>query len=85
MAEVTIYSKKVCPFCVKAKGLLKSKGVDFKEVSIETSEENRAEMLAKSNGAMTVPQIFIDDLHVGGCDDLFALDAKGELDGLLAK
>lgn len=83
MAEVKLYSKKVCPFCVRAKGLLKSKGVSITEISIESSEENRAEMLKKSNGAMTVPQIFIGDYHVGGCDDLFALDAKGELDSLL--
>ncbi|MBN2618790.1 MAG: glutaredoxin 3 [Spirochaetales bacterium] len=85
MANVIMYSKKVCPYCVKAKGLLKSKGVNIHEISIENSNELREEMLSKSNGQMTVPQIFINDFHVGGCDDLYALDAKGELDILLNK
>lgn len=84
MANVTLYSKKICPFCIRAKGLLKSKGVNINEISIETDMEQREEMLKKSNGAMTVPQIFIGDYHVGGCDELFALDEKGELDKLLA-
>lgn len=84
MANVTLYSKKICPFCIRAKGLLKSKGANINEISIETDMEQREEMLKKSNGAMTVPQIFIGDYHVGGCDELFALDAKGELDKLLA-
>lgn len=84
MANVTLYSKKVCPFCVRAKGLLNSKGVSINEISIETDMEKREEMLKKSNGAMTVPQIFVGDYHVGGCDELFALDSKGELDKLLA-
>ena len=85
MADVIIYTKKVCPFCVKAKGLLKAKGVQVKEISIEGSIELRNEMIEKSNGLMTVPQIFIDNFHVGGCDDLFALESKGGLDPLLAK
>ena len=84
MVNVTLYSKKICPFCIRAKGLLKSKGANINEISIETDMEQREEMLKKSNGAMTVPQIFIGDYHVGGCDELFALDAKGELDKLLA-
>lgn len=83
MAKVVMYTKKVCPYCVKAKGLLKSKGVEINEISIEGDNDKREEMLSKSNGAMTVPQIFIDEYHVGGCDDLYALDAKGELDPLL--
>ncbi|QEN04576.1 glutaredoxin 3 [Thiospirochaeta perfilievii] len=83
MASVVMYTKKICPFCVRAKGLLKSKGADITEISIEGSNDLREEMLNKSNGSMTVPQIFIGDLHVGGCDDLFALDARGELDTLL--
>ncbi len=83
MANVVMYTKKICPYCVRAKGLLKSKGAQVEEISIETDMEKREEMLSKSNGQMTVPQIFIGDFHVGGCDDLFALDAKGELDTLL--
>ncbi|MGL1892851.1 MAG: glutaredoxin 3 [Spirochaetaceae bacterium] len=84
MANVVMYSKKVCPYCVRAKGLLKAKGVEVVEISIEGDISKREEMLSKSNGAMTVPQIFIDDFHVGGCDDLFALEAKGELNKLLS-
>lgn len=84
MANVILYSKKICPFCVRAKGLLKSKGVDITEISIEQDMDQREEMLKKSNGAMTVPQIFIDNYHVGGCDELYALEAKGELDKLLS-
>ncbi len=83
MANVTMYTKTICPYCVRAKGLLKSKGVDINEISVEGNDQLREEMLSKSNGQMTVPQIFINDLHVGGCDDLYALDAKGELDNLL--
>ncbi len=83
MANVIMYTKKVCPYCVRAKGLLKTKGVEVTEISIESDNVKREEMLSKSNGAMTVPQIFIDDFHVGGCDDLYALDGKGELDKLL--
>lgn len=85
MASIVMYTKKVCPYCVRAKGLLKTKGVEVKEISIEGSDKLRNEMIEKSNGAMTVPQIFIDDIHVGGCDDLFALDLKGELDIILTK
>lgn len=83
MAVITMYTKTICPYCVRAKGLLKSKGVDVTEISIEGSDTLREEMLSKSNGQMTVPQIFIGDLHVGGCDDLHALELRGELDPLL--
>lgn len=82
MANVIMYTKKICPFCVRAKGLLNSKGVEVKEISIEGNDELREEMISKA-GRMTVPQIFIDDFHVGGCDDLYELEAKGELDKLL--
>lgn len=78
-----MYTKKVCPFCVRAKGLLNSKGVDVKEISIEGDVAKRDEMIKLSGGAMTVPQIFINNIHVGGCDDLYALEQKGELDKLL--
>ncbi len=83
MSNVVMYSKRICPYCVKAKGLLKSKGVNVKEISIEGNHILREKMLSKSNGQMTVPQIFIDDFHIGGCDDLYALNTKGELDKLL--
>lgn len=84
MANVVMYSKKICPYCVKAKGLLKAKGVNITEISIEGDSDKREEMITKSGGAMTVPQIFIGDYHVGGCDDLYALETRGELDPLLA-
>ncbi len=85
MDKIIMYTKTVCPYCVRAKGLLKSKGVDFTEINVEGNNELREEMLLKSNGMTTVPQIFIGNFHVGGCDDLYALDARGELDKLLAK
>ena len=83
MAEVTIYSTQVCPYCVKAKQLLSSKGVDYKDIDISRDPALVEEAQTRSGGRRTVPQIFIDDYHVGGCDDLFALEAAGELDTLL--
>lgn len=77
-----MYSKEICPYCVKAKFLLQRKKVNLTEIKI-TSDELREEMINKSGGRMTVPQIFIEDKHVGGCDDLYALEAAGELDKLL--
>lgn len=85
MANIVMYTKKICPYCVRAKGLLNSKGVEVKEISIEGDDALREKMISKSNGSMTVPQIFIDDYHVGGCDDLYALEGRGELDPLLDK
>lgn len=84
MVNVLMYTKKVCPFCVRAKGLLKAKGITVEEILIEGSPELKYEMMDKSKGAMTVPQIFIGDFHVGGCDELFAIEARGELDSILA-
>ncbi len=84
MAKVEIYTKMGCPYCVRAKSLLKSKGVDFEEFDITMGGPKRAEMLARSNGGSTVPQIFIDGAHVGGSDDLAALERAGKLDPLLA-
>jgi len=84
VAEITVYTKPMCPFCVRAIGLLKKKGAEFVEISAAYDADKRDEMMARSNGARTYPQIFIGDRHVGGCDDLFALDRAGELDGLLA-
>lgn len=82
MAEVTIYTTKVCPYCVRAKALLERKGIEYKEISAE-DEAVRETMIQKSGGRRTVPQIFINNHHVGGCDDLYALDKAGKLDGML--
>ena len=83
MAQVEIYSSMFCPFCTRAKHLLTMKGVEFIEIDVDTSPGRRNEMLERANGQHTVPQIFIDDQHVGGSDDLAALDRAGELDGML--
>ncbi len=83
MATVEIYTKPTCGFCHMAKRLLTSKGISFAEVNISAQPERRAEMIQRANGGSTVPQIFIDDTHVGGCDDLFALERGGKLDALL--
>ena len=83
MAEIEIYTKIGCPYCARAKRLLASKGVDFTEYNVTPGGPKREEMLARSNGGTTVPQIFIDGPHGGGSDDLAALDARGELDPLL--
>lgn len=82
MKEVTIYSKTICPYCVKAKFLLQRKKVQFKEIMVK-DDQIREEMIKKSGGRMTVPQIFIGDKHLGGCDDLYALEEAGKLDELL--
>jgi len=82
MKKIIIYSTKVCPYCVRAKMLLKNKGADFTEITI-TNDALREEMIQKSDGRRTVPQIFIGEKHVGGYDDLRALDVAGKLDQLL--
>jgi len=82
MAEIIIYTKEICPYCVRAKALLQRKNQTFKEIKI-TDDKTKEEMVQKSGGRMTVPQIFINDRHIGGCDDLYALDAAGGLDDLL--
>lgn len=85
MAAVTIYTTPSCPYCVRAKDLLKSKGFsDYKEIDVAGDDQLRESMIAKAGGRRTVPQIFIGDKHVGGFDDLSALDRQGELDKLLA-
>jgi glutaredoxin 3 len=84
MQPVTVYTTRICPYCMSAKRLLGKKGVAYQEISVDTSEEKFREMLARSNGMRTVPQIFIGNFHVGGSDDLYALDKAGKLDGLLA-
>ncbi len=84
MAVVTIYTKPYCPYCDGARELLEKKGVDFSEIDISGKPELRAEMIHRSGGLMTVPQIFAGERHLGGCDDIYALDARGELDPVLA-
>lgn len=81
---VDIYSKFTCPFCVRAKRLLSSKGVKYNEIDITLGGAKRAEMVGRAPHARTVPQIFIGDIHVGGSDELAELDASGKLDALLA-
>ena len=83
MAEIEIYTTTVCPYCVRAKSLLTRKGQTYKEINLNQEPDRRDEMLKRAGGKMTVPQIFIDGLHVGGCDELYALDKQGGLDPLL--
>lgn len=84
MPPVTIYTKSWCPYCSAAKDLLAKKGVPFTEIEITGRATERAEMVQRSGGGSSVPQIFIGERHVGGCDDLYALDRGGALDPLLA-
>jgi glutaredoxin 3 len=83
MPPITIYTKSWCPYCIAAKNLLKERNAAFTENDIEKKPEKRAEMIQKANGRSTVPQIFIGERHVGGCDDLYALDDRGQLESLL--
>ncbi len=83
-AKVEIYTWRTCPFCIRAKGLLKQKGVEFTEYSVDGDEAARDKMAQRANGRRSVPQIFINDEHIGGCDDIYALESQGKLDELLA-
>ncbi len=83
MAKIEIYTWATCPFCVRAKALLDMKDVDYTEYMIQGDDAARAKMIERTGGPKSVPQIFINDVHHGGCDDIHALEAKGELDGLL--
>ncbi|PCI37655.1 MAG: glutaredoxin 3 [Thiotrichales bacterium] len=83
MPKVKIYTSTVCPYCTRAKMLLQQKGIAYEEINIEKDSAARETMLEKSNGARTVPQIFIGDKHIGGSDDLYALEQSGELDKIL--
>ena len=80
--NVTLYMSDWCPYCARARGLLTQKNVVFSEINVEDDLKFREEMIARSN-RQTVPQIFIGDMHIGGCDDLFALESSGELDRLI--
>ena len=84
MPKVEIYTWSTCPFCIRAKALLNSKDIEYTEYCIDGDESARAKMAERSNGKRSLPQIFINDQHIGGCDDIHALDRKGELDELLA-
>ncbi len=80
MATIELYSGGFCPYCIRAKSLLKKRDLAFVEYDVQAEPGKRDEMLRRTNGARTIPQIFINDRHVGGCDDLYALDRKGELE-----
>lgn len=84
MPDITIYTTKTCPFCHAAKALLKKKGAAYTEIDVGADRNERQRMMLRANGRHTVPQIFIGENHVGGCDDLHELDRKGGLDPLLA-
>lgn len=84
MQKVEIYTSPLCGYCHAAKRLLKQKGVPFSEVDILAEPNRKAEMIKRANGGRTVPQVFVGETHVGGCDDLYALDRAGKLDPLLA-
>jgi len=83
MAHVTVYSGPDCPYCDRAKKLLIKKGVAFEEFNVRTDKAKLDDMIRLSKGRKTIPQIFINEQHIGGCDDLYALDAAGQLDSLL--
>ena len=84
MPKIEIYTKFLCPYCTRAKSLLAAKGQAFEEIDISTGGPRRSEMLERSGGRQTVPQIFINGAHIGGCDDIHALDRAGKLDAMLA-
>ena len=83
MAKVVIYTTQFCPYCVQAKRLLKQKGVAFDEIDVSNDRELRRLMIEKAGGRMTVPQIFVNDIWIGDCDGIYALDSAGQLDALL--
>ena len=83
MAAVTIYTRMMCPYCVRAVQLLKKKGVDYEEIDASFSKDKKAEMIQRANGRSTYPQIFIGQTHVGGCDEMMSLERDGKLDSML--
>lgn len=84
MKSVEVYLTQTCPYCIAAKRLLTQKGVEYTEIDVGRDPARRVEMTERSNGGRTVPQIFIGETHVGGCDDLYALEHEGKLDSLLS-
>lgn len=84
MQKIEIYTTLICPYCVRAKALLSRKGAKYSEARVDLDDDSRAKMMERSGGRRTVPQIFIGDYHVGGCDDLYELEKEGKLDALLA-
>lgn len=84
MAKVTIYTREFCPYCSRALSLLKQKGVTFDQIKAGMDVQKKQEMIKRSGGARTFPQIFIGDTHIGGCDEMMALEHKGALDPMLA-
>lgn len=84
MADIEIYTSPICPYCVRAKTLIEKKGQSWKEIDISTDPALRDEMISRAGGQRTVPQIFINGQHIGGSDDLYALDRAGKLDPLLS-
>ena len=84
MAAVTVYTRPMCPYCVRAVALLRDKGVEFEEIDAGFDMAKKKEMIQRANGARTFPQIFIGETHVGGCDEMLALERQGKLDAMLA-
>lgn len=84
MAQIEIYTSRFCGFCHRAKDLLKQKGAAFEEIDVTVEPRKRAEMIDRAGGRTSVPQIFIDGRHIGGCDELHALESEGKLDPLLS-
>ena len=83
MKEIIIYSRATCPFCIQAKNLLQAKNVSYQDIDIEQDLEKKEEMIKRADGKSSVPQIFVDGKLIGGCDDLYELDEKGELDAII--
>ncbi|WP_316353021.1 glutaredoxin 3 [Candidatus Trichorickettsia mobilis] len=83
MSKIVIYTSSSCPYCLRAKALLKRNNAKFEEINIENDQQLREKMIQQADGRKTVPQIFINDIHIGGCDDLYALEQEGRLQELL--
>jgi glutaredoxin 3 len=83
MSKVVIYTSSSCPYCLRAKALLQRKNASFEEINIENDQQLREKMIQQAGGRKTVPQIFINNIHIGGCDDLYALEQEGRLQELL--
>ena len=83
MAKIEIYTSRLCGFCARAKFLLEQKGLEYEEIDVDGTPGQKELMVNRANGAQTVPQIFINDVHIGGCDDLYGLEAEKQLEALL--